>query len=193
MGLVGRFLHVFRFRSLDREFDDEIRFHLEERTRGYLDATTTADEARQKALARFGSVERARRGMRAARMPPPIPAALAVGGVVAAVAVFAVRWYGMRVYDLGAGVTPPVPIARSHPEYTSAARRAKIQGTVRIRCVVRPTGACTDLAVVRSVDAALGLDAAALQALRDWRFEPARVRGAPVSARVMIDFTFALR
>jgi TonB family protein len=177
-----------------RDVEDEIRFHLEERTRRNVAAGMDLPTASAAAYGRFGSIERAKRGMRSARMPTTATAL--VGCASIAVSVIGAAMYGRgatRIYDLGAGVTPPVPIARLNAEYSGAARQAKIQGTVRVRCVVRLNGACGDLAVVRSVDATLGLDNAAVKALREWRFKPAVVHGQPVPARIMVDFTFALR
>jgi protein TonB len=98
-----------------------------------------------------------------------------------------------RIYDLGPGVTPPVSLASVKPGYTSGARATKIQGTVRVACVVGRNGICADVAVVRSLDRHLGLDEAAVRAARGWRFKPALVQGEPVAARIQIDFRFALR
>lgn len=192
MSALRRFLNVFRSNSLGRDFDDEIRFHLEERARS-LAAHGDADEAAHAARRRFGSVERAKRGMRAARMPSLASAwvSICLAAVLLAMAVY---WRSAsRVYELGPGVTPPVPVASSKPLYTMPARQAKIQGTVRVRCVVGRDGICADVAVVQSIDRRLGLDDAAVRALQAWRFRPALVHGTPVAARVLIDFTFALR
>jgi TonB family protein len=79
-----------------------------------------------------------------------------------------------------------------NPQYTVAARRAKIQGTVRVGCVVGKSGLCGDVTVVKSVDRSLGLDDAAVHALSAWRFTPALLQGKPVASRVSVDFSFAL-
>lgn len=193
MGTFRRFLNVLRLRSLERDFDDEIRFHLEERARQNLAACGDADEASRAARLRFGSIERAKRGMRAARIPSLAAASVPVA-LAAMLLAATVYWRSASpVYELGPGVTPPVPVASVKPQYTIPARRAKIQGTVRVRCVVRRDGICTDAAVVQSIDRRLGLDDAAVHALQRWRFKPAIVRGTPVAARILIDFTFALR
>jgi TonB family protein len=189
---LRRFLNVVRSSSLEREFDDEIRFHLEERARR-LAAYGDADEAARAARRRFGSIERAKRGMRAARRPSLASACVSMS-LAAVLLAMTMYWRSAaRVYELGPGVTPPVPVASVKPLYTMPARQAKIQGTVRVRCVVGRDGICTDVAVVQSIDRRLGLDDAAVQALHAWRFRPALVNGTPVAARVLIEFTFALR
>lgn len=194
MGAFTRLVNLFRLASLERDLDDEIGFHLEERIRKNVAAGMDLPTATAAANGRFGSIERAKRGMRSARMPTATMAIMV--GALIGVSMVGVAIYGSRptrIYDLGAGVTAPVPIARLNPDYSVAARQAKIQGTVRVRCVVGLSGACADLAVVRSVDARLGLDDAAVKALREWRFKPAVVQGRPVPVRITVDFTFALR
>lgn len=179
---------------MERDFDDEIRFHLEERTRRNVAAQMTPADAARAARAQFGSVDRAKRGMRVTHRPTINEAAAITMSVGATILAATMYWRSAsRVYDLGPGVTPPVPVARSYPQYTAAARDAKLHGTVRLRCVVGKSGACSDVTVVKSVDRSLGLDEAAVHALSGWRFTPAFVQGKPVASRVSVDFSFALR
>ncbi len=186
-------MNLFRARSIERDLDDEIRFHLEERTRRNLAAQMEPADAARRARALFGSIDGAKRGMRAAHRPTIPEAAVATMSIAALILTATMFWRpSSRVYDLGPGVTPPVPVARLNPQYTVAARRAKIQGTVRVGCVVGKSGVCGDVTVVKSVDRSLGLDDAAVQALSAWRFTPALVQGKPVASRVAIDFSFAL-
>jgi len=193
VGTFRRFANLFRAGSIERDLDDEIRFHLEERTRRNLAAHMDPVDAARRARVRFGSIESAKRGMRAAHRPAVAEAAIVTISVGALILTAAMYWRASsRVYDVGPGVTPPVPVARSNPQYTVAARRAKIQGTVRVRCVVGTSGVCGDVTVVRSVDRSLGLDDAAVHALSAWRFTPAIVQGKPVASRVSVDFSFAL-
>jgi len=185
--------NLFRNRSLERDLDDEIRFHLEERTRRNLAAHMNPADAASRAHLRFGSIDRAKRGMRAAHRPTMAEAAMITLSIGALSLATTAYWAAAsRVYDLGPGVTPPVPVARLNPHYTLAARQAKIQGTVRVRCVVGKSGVCSDVTVVRSVDRSLGLDDAAVRALSAWRFMPAVVQGKPVASRISVDFSFAL-
>jgi TonB family protein len=194
MSALTRFVNRFRPTSLEREFDDEIRFHLEERTRRNAAAGMSQRDAVADALDRFGSVDRAKAGMRSARMLARPALAVSVLTLVVVSFVGAIHWGSRsRVYDVGAGITAPVPVVTPHPEYTASAMRAKVQGTVRLRCVVRPDGVCADVTVVRSLDRTYGLDDEAVRAIRDWRFRPALRAGTPVATRIDFEMRFALR
>ena len=70
MSRVTKWLNVFRTKSLERDINDEIHFHLEERVRQNLARNMTPDEARRVAHDRFGSIERAKAGMRTERVTP---------------------------------------------------------------------------------------------------------------------------
>jgi TonB family protein len=92
----------------------------------------------------------------------------------------------------GNGVQAPTVIAKGKPQYTPEALREKIEGSVLIDCVVRVTGECTDVRVVRSLDSLFGLDAQAVKSIGDWRFEPGTRAGVPVPVLVSIEVTFTL-
>jgi TonB family protein len=192
--MLRRVFNAFRRTPLDREFDDEIQFHLEERTRRNLAERMNLPDAAAAARDRFGSIERAKTGMRAAHVASRATSALVLAATVAVLVGAAIYWRAsVGVYDLGSGVTAPVPLAMPRPQYTTAARRAKIQGTVRVQCVVRRDGACSNVIVVHSLDRTFGLDDQAVHAISGWRFRPALLRGQPVPTRIMLDLRFALR
>jgi len=194
MSALTRLLNRFRRTLLEREFDDEIRFHLEERTRRNAAAGMSPQDAAADALDRFGSVDRAKAGMRSARTVAHPTLAVSASTLVVLSLIGAIYWSSrLPVYDLGAGITAPVPIVTPHPQYTASAMRAKIQGAVRVRCVVRPDGVCGDVTVVRSLDRRYGLDEEALRASRNWRFRPALRAGTPVATRIDLEMRFALR
>lgn len=100
---------------------------------------------------------------------------------------------GGGVYRIGSGVTPPVEVQRGKPQYTAEAMRARIQGTVLVECVVQPTGVCSDVQVVRSLDSTFGLDQEAVKSVRAWRFKPGTRQGEPVPVLVTIEVAFTLR
>ena len=100
---------------------------------------------------------------------------------------------GGGAYRPGNGVTTPVPISEVKPQYTSEAMRARIQGQVWVECIVQPTGVCTDVQVVRSLDKTFGLDGEAVKAAEKWRFRPGMRLGQPVPVLVTIELSFALR
>ena len=195
MSSVTRLVNRFRRARLERDADEEIRFHLDERVRRNVASGMDAEAAEADARTRFGSIEGAKAGMRAARLAPnravALPGFILTSALVCASGIY---WRGHeRIYELSADVTAPVPVVARNPEYTAEARRAKVQGTVRVRCIVRPDGLCVDASVVRSLDHTFGLDDAAVRVLREWRFLPALREGKPVPTRIDFEIRFRLR
>ena len=74
MRALRRLRNLWRGRALEREFDDEIAFHLETRIDANLRVGMTRRAAEEEARRHFGSVLRAREGMRQARVAEWIPA-----------------------------------------------------------------------------------------------------------------------
>jgi putative ABC transport system permease protein len=68
MSVLSRFLNLFRSASLQRDFDDEVRFHVESRIAGNLRAGMTPGEADAEARAAFGDVRRITEDMREVRV-----------------------------------------------------------------------------------------------------------------------------
>jgi TonB family protein len=194
MSYFTRFANLFRRPSLEREFDDEIRFHMEERHHRNVARGMTPEAADADARRRFGSIQRAKAGMRAARLARPSAVALPLLAATISLAAGAL-YFGARdrIYEVTANVTAPVPITTRRAQYTSAAMREKIQGTVRLECVVRRDGMCSDVTVVRSLDKTFGLDDQAVRAIREWRFQPGLRDGMPVATRIKFDLRFTLR
>lgn len=87
----------------------------------------------------------------------------------------------------GNGVTPPRKIRDVRPVLRSGMLVPTGTAEVILNAVVDETGNVTELSVVRSVPT---LDQAALEAVRLWRFEPARIGGVPVAARVTLVVEF---
>ncbi len=93
----------------------------------------------------------------------------------------------------GVDVTLPQVLQMVDPVYTPEARRAKVEGTVVLRAVVRTHGRAVDISVVRSLDQRFGLDQQALAALHQWRFAPGERLGRPVPVLVQVEMEFSLR
>ena len=96
----------------------------------------------------------------------------------------------------GAGLSEPPRYeaggdANPWPRYPAGARRRGVQGEVLVRVAVGRDGRAERVEVLRTSGSAL-LDAAAVEALERWRFEPARAGGQPVAATVEIPVTFRL-
>ena len=77
------------------------------------------------------------------------------------------------------------------PPYTDEARKAKLQGNVTLRVLIGADGRAARIQLVKGLG--LGLDEQALQAVRSWRFVPARdARRQPVPTWVTIETRFQL-
>jgi len=92
------------------------------------------------------------------------------------------------IYRVGGPIPSPsrLDVARYPPE----AAAAGIQGNVQAEIVINEAGLVSEARVVRSVPM---LDEAALQAVRNWRFEPAFVDGRAVPVRMVVTVNFTTR
>src|SRR5262245_21447200 len=87
--------------------------------------------------------------------------------------------------------TDPVPISMVQGQYTDQARQQRIQGIVSLQGVVRTDGTVGNIQVTRSLDP--GLDQAAIEAIKQWRFRPATRNGVPVDVPMSFQMTFSLQ
>jgi TonB family protein len=94
-------------------------------------------------------------------------------------------------YRPGSGITAPDLVHEVKPEYTEEARRAGVEGDVVLEIVVRHDGTVGQVKVVQGLRG--GLDRRAIDAVRQWRFSPARRFGAPVDVVVEVAVEFKLR
>jgi len=87
------------------------------------------------------------------------------------------------------GVTVPVCIYCPGPQYTDKARAANYQGTVILQVVITTEGRAANISVIKGVG--MGLDEAAIAAVRDWKFRPAvGPDGHVVATLIPIEITF---
>lgn len=95
-------------------------------------------------------------------------------------------------YRLGTpGLFAPKTVRQVVPKYTSGAMRARIQGVVVVEAVVDVDGKVDRVRIKESLDQEYGLDYAALDAARQWEFQPGTLDGKP--APVLITFTLEFR
>jgi TonB family protein len=94
-------------------------------------------------------------------------------------------------YRPGSGIEPPRLVREVKADYTDEARRRSITGDVLLEIVVRRDGTVGDVRVVQGLGG--GLEQRAIQAVRQWRFEPARRKGVPVDVLVEVAVEFLLR
>ncbi len=97
---------------------------------------------------------------------------------------------GGGVYHVGGGISAPQAISTPDPEYTEEARKAKTQGTCILWLIVDSTGHPRDVRVVRGLGH--GLDAKALEAVRQWQFQPSMKDGKPVDVQISVEVGFRL-
>jgi periplasmic protein TonB len=94
------------------------------------------------------------------------------------------------VFGVGNGVSMPRAIYAPEPEFSEEARIAKFQGEVTLLVTIGADGRARNLTVVRSLG--MGLDQKAIDAVRTWRFEPAKKDGRPVAVQMNIIVNFHL-
>ena len=97
---------------------------------------------------------------------------------------------GGGAYRVGGGVSAPRALYAPDPEYSEEARKAKYMGVVVLWVVVGPDGRVHDMRVQRSLG--LGLDEKAMEAVRQWKFDPARKDGNPVAVQINVEVNFRL-
>lgn len=86
---------------------------------------------------------------------------------------------------------PPRVLSQPAPEYPSALRKQKLDGTVYVLFMVNRTGRVDTPIVQKSTNPAF--EAAALQAVKRWKFEPGKRNGAAVVFRMRVPITFKSR
>jgi TonB family protein len=87
-------------------------------------------------------------------------------------------------------VIPPKVLSHPPAVYIDEARRRSIEGSVIVQAQFDEYGSATVLKVIKGLG--YGLDEAALQALKGWRFSPALQNGLPVTAVAEIEVPFRL-
>jgi protein TonB len=92
------------------------------------------------------------------------------------------------IYRVGGTINPPRLL--HNPVYPPDAQAAGIDGVVLAEIVVNESGTVTEANIVRSVPL---LDEAALEAVRNWRYQPTLVNGQPVPVRMTVTVNFTRR
>jgi TonB family protein len=91
---------------------------------------------------------------------------------------------------VGGDVTAPKALYAPEPEFSEAARKAGYQGTCVLSLIVGADGRPRDVRVVRKLG--MQLDEKAIQAVRQWKFEPARKGDKPVAVPIEVEVSFHL-
>jgi TonB family protein len=91
----------------------------------------------------------------------------------------------------GESVEPAVVVEKVDPPYPEPAIRAQIEGSVVLDIGIDETGRVTDVQVARGLP--FGLSEAAAQAVRQWKYRPARSAEGPIPSRKTVRILFTLR
>jgi protein TonB len=94
-------------------------------------------------------------------------------------------------YRPGSGIVAPTIEREVKPDYTEEGRRRNLEGDVVLEIVVRSDGTVGTVKLLQGLGA--GLDQRASEAVRQWRFNPARRYGVPVDVIVEVAVEFKLR
>lgn len=90
---------------------------------------------------------------------------------------------------VGGDISAPRLIHRVDPEYPPIAVSAQIEGMVILEATVDGTGAVRETRVLRSHGV---LDSAAIDAVREWRYEPLLLNGKPTPFVLTVTVSFSL-
>jgi periplasmic protein TonB len=92
-------------------------------------------------------------------------------------------------FRVGEGIARPRKIKHVKPVYPVMAMSGRVGGNVLIEATIGVDGKVHNARVLQSIAV---LDQAALDAVRQWEFEPSRIDGEPVAVMMVIVVTFAL-
>jgi protein TonB len=90
----------------------------------------------------------------------------------------------------GEGIKEPVKVFDVKPDYPRMAQDAKVQGLVILEAIIAPDGSVGSVRVLRSIPL---LDAAAANAVRQWRYAPSTFNGRPISVILTVTLNFTLQ
>jgi protein TonB len=90
---------------------------------------------------------------------------------------------------VGGDIRPPNKIKDVAPKYPDIAKQARVQGIVILEAIIDPTGNVTNVRVLRSIPL---LDQSAIDAVRQWKYEPTLLNGVPVPIVMTVTVNFTL-
>ena len=94
-----------------------------------------------------------------------------------------------KAIRVGGNVRPPIRNKEVAPVYPAIARAGRVQGDVVIEATIDDEGKVADARVVKSVPL---LDQAALDAVRQWEYQPTLLNGVPVPVVMTLTVKFTL-
>jgi len=109
-----------------------------------------------------------------------------VGGVVGGLPEAPPPPQAVRV---GGQIKEPKKLKNVNPTYPDIAKQARVQGVVILECTISPQGKVTDVKVLRGIPL---LDAAAIEAVKQWVYSPTLLNGVPVPVIMTVTVNFRL-
>ena len=91
---------------------------------------------------------------------------------------------------VGGKISAPQVVHRVNPEYPPVAQQSRVGGDVVLEAVVGTDGRVQSVRVVKSHPL---LEAAAVNAVKQWRYEPLRLNGTPVPFVLTVTVAFTVR
>jgi protein TonB len=98
---------------------------------------------------------------------------------------------GSRAFSLRELDVKPKAIASAKPEYPRYAKQNRIEGSVTVSFIIDTNGYVIEPEITKSNPPNV-FDKAALAAVKNWRFSPAKKGGEAVNAKININVNFAL-
>ncbi len=109
-----------------------------------------------------------------------------VGGVVGGIPDAPAPVQAVRV---GGQIKEPKKLKTVNPVYPDIAKQARVQGVVILECTISPQGKVTNVNVLRGIPL---LDAAAIDAVKQWVYTPTLLNGVPVPVIMTVTVNFKL-
>jgi protein TonB len=90
---------------------------------------------------------------------------------------------------VGGRIRPPRLVSKASPAYPPLAKQTKVQGLVTIDAVIDTEGNVVEMQVVSGHPL---LISAALEAVRQWKYEPTYLNDQPIAVKLIVSVNFQL-
>ncbi|MCP3964325.1 MAG: energy transducer TonB [bacterium] len=92
--------------------------------------------------------------------------------------------------DVDGDIQPPLVIEATPATYPREARQEEVEGVVLVKTIIEKDGKVSDVRVLEGLPH--GLSEAAVEAIKQWRFEPALMDGEPIAVYYDLTVNFRL-
>ena len=97
---------------------------------------------------------------------------------------------GLQPVRVGGNIPTPTKITDARPHYPEEAIKARVSGMVVLEAIIAPDGSVHSAKVLRSIPL---LDEPAIEAVKQWRYEPTYLNGVAVPVIMTVTVNFSLR